>query len=121
MSNPKVAHTLASVLTLHFTGEPVSLVSERDHEMLPEQRAAYRAWALVCPTAWGRTSWRDRVSAVLHLHDLEEAKITIEEVKAAVEFYTGESPTIRRAPLHSDPTLETYIVTAPGYSAGPCH
>ncbi len=80
-----------------------------------------RAFALVSPEAWGAADWKGPVSAVLHPDDLLALDVTIEQVSAAVAYYTATEATVRACPLFADPSVNAYIVKAAGYRMGPAH
>lgn len=101
-------------------GPTVSLVSPNATELTDEQNAQFRAFALVCPQAWGRSDWKEQVSAVLTEADLEVAGVTIDAVCDAVRFYTATEPTVSKVAT-SNPEVFALVVRADGYRRGPAH
>lgn len=76
-----------------------------------------RAFALVCPEAWGRADWKEAVSAVLDAKDLEAADVTIEQVVDAVAFFTATEATVKH--LTTTQGAPCMVVFADGYRKGP--
>lgn len=98
------------------------------------------AWNLVCPrrraerlveaglvTAQdiSRVTWRDAIAATLTDVELNEAGVTIEDVRTAVAFYTGCKAQITREKIAGvwgkkyEPPVPGYLVIAEGYRMGP--
>jgi hypothetical protein len=76
-----------------------------------------RAFALVCPKAWGRADWKEEIRAVLSDADLTAMGVTLADVSESVMHYTATALSIRETS-----TLKgerAYVVTAKGYRRGP--
>lgn len=78
-----------------------------------------RAFALVCPKAWGRVDWKAEVKAVLHPADLAAALVTIGDVVEAVAFYTATPCGVREVEINAEPGVMAHVVFADGYRKGP--
>jgi hypothetical protein len=66
--------------------------------------------------------WKLAVKAEVTSTQLEEAGLTIEEVVYSVGYFTGTPATSKL--LYTSPSMygtKFYLVTAPGYYAGPCN
>jgi hypothetical protein len=99
-------------------GPTVTLVAAHAEEQTPEQRFMYRAFALVCPKAWGKADWKEPVNAVLTNADLDVAGVTLADVCKAVEFFTATTARVTYSTVHA--TGEpAYIIRAVGYRRGP--
>ena len=88
-----------------------------------------RAFGLVCPyerakrlAARGllpvdvaaRTSWKGAIQALVTDRELEQMRVTIDDVIAAIEFYTATRATATRKS-----SSRAFFVEADGYAAGP--
>lgn len=82
-------------------------------------RAAHEAaFALVDPSSRPGADWKARIAALVTDTQLAAAGVTIDQVNAAIEFYTATKPTTTREKIA--PTGEPgYLVLADGYRAGP--
>jgi hypothetical protein len=77
-----------------------------------------RAFDLVHPAG----HWKNPVHAEVTSGQLEEAGLTIEQVAEAVVHFTGTQATLKMLYPHPNQHGVTfYLVTAPGYYAGPCN
>lgn len=85
----------------------------------PEQNYMQKAFALVCPSAWGKGDWEGAVSAVLTNADLAAVGVTLQDVVEAVLFMTATEATVRRSQMLNGELA--YIIQAAGYRAGPAN
>jgi hypothetical protein len=76
--------------------------------------AMVAAFALVAP----KSHWKDAVYAVVSVSSMEASGLTIYDVTESIAFYTAtEAKT--QAITGENGALWGYLVTAPGYRAGP--
>lgn len=101
-----------------------------------EQKRMARAWTLVDPQQVAirlfhegkvskadmeRATWRDPIRCCVTERDLREAAVTIEDVAAAIVFYTATEATMSEW-MHStkgQPDQKLWHVDAVGYRMGP--
>lgn len=108
-----------NVITIALAYGPTVFLPAFEHTE-PTVAKMHRAFALVCPKAWGREDWREQVSAVLTKGDLEVAGMTIDDVKAAVEFMTATEATVREVVIGAGEGRGVgWVVQADGYRRGP--
>lgn len=69
-----------------------------------------------------RITWRDPISALITDTELDEAGVTIEQVKEAIVFFTATAPRVRRETIARTTVGRSgpgYFVEAAGYRNGP--
>jgi hypothetical protein len=72
------------------------------------------AFALVTP----KSHWKDAIEAVVRISVMEAAGLTIADVTKSVAFYTATEARAETI-TGENGSLWGYLVTAPGYRAGP--
>lgn len=123
-----------------MTNDTKKLLAEEDANMNAEQKLMHKAWDLVSPRKQAmdlaergelsqeqadKTSWKGMVRCFVPDRLLAETGLTIAQVAQSVGFFTATEASVRRTEkgvLFSDSDPEPgYMVTAPGYYAGPCN
>lgn len=117
------APTRVAVVRVNLALGPSVDVFSYSHQG-PEESAANRAFCLVSPDEWKRGDWKDTIHAVLLASDLETAGVTIDEVAAAIEFFTSTKAKVTETTLSGNfrtefPNPKLYVVEADGYRRGP--
>jgi hypothetical protein len=72
------------------------------------------AFDLVAP----KSHWKDAIEAVVRVSVMEAAGLTIDDVTQSVGFYTATEARTQVI-TGQDGSVWGYLVTAPGYRAGP--
>jgi len=107
----KTTTTPAALASIKLELGPTVTFAPAPEHFDADQILMSRAFDLVSPAIWGAADWRAPVLAVLTDADLTAAGVTLEQVTAAVEFFTATKATVV--------TTNAHIIRAEGYRAGP--
>jgi hypothetical protein len=81
------------------------------------QARMQKAFNLVAP----KEHWKNPVRCEVTSNQLEEAGLTIQQVCESVVYFTGTQALARLITKNPITGTEFFMVTAPGYYAGPCN